>query len=120
MSFRPVPGFPNYVINRAGQVYSLKFKKIIKEKPGGLKPYPRIILYKDGERYHRWLHRLNCEVWNGPVAGKEVHHKDGNTYNYHANNLVALTHHQHLIANRKMRERRERQRAKELKAECPF
>lgn len=120
MSFRPVPGFPNYKINRDGQVYSLKRKRFVKEKPGGLKPYPRIILYHEGERFHLWCHRLNCEVWVGPVEGKEVHHKNGDTYDYRARNLVPLTPKQHIIANRKMRERRARRIAKEMKAECPF
>jgi hypothetical protein len=120
MGFRVVPGFPNYKINRAGQVYSIKSKRFIKEKPGGTRPYPRIILYKEGIRYHLWLHRLNCQVWVGPIEGKEVHHKDGDTYNYHANNLTPLTRKEHLAANRKMREKRAKELSKELKVDCPF
>ena len=120
MMFRPVPGYPNYKINRAGQVFSIKRNKFVKEKPGGLKVYPRVVLYKDGEKKHFWCHRLNCEVWVGPTEGKEVHHKNGNVLDYHARNLVPLTTKQHIIANRKMRERRMRQLSKELKKDAPF
>jgi hypothetical protein len=120
MIFRAVPDFPNYKINRAGQVYSIKRKKFIKEKPGGRKIYPRIILYKKGQRYHFWIHRLNCEVWVGPVEGKKVHHKNGIATDYHADNLIPLTHEEHLIADRKMRAKRAKKLSEQLKSECPF
>jgi hypothetical protein len=54
------------------------------------------------------------------VEGKKVHHRDGDATNYHADNLVPLTHEEHLIADRKMRAKRAKKLSEQLKAECPF
>ena len=120
MIFKPVPGFPNYTISRTGQLYSIKRKIIIKEKPGGLKLYPRVVLYLQGKRFHKWIHRLVCDIWVGAVDGKEVHHRDGNVFNYHASNLIPLSHEEHLVATKKQRAKKARERAELLKADCPF
>jgi len=120
MIFKPVPGFPNYIINRSGQLYSIKRKVIIKEKPGGTKLYPRYELWHNGQRFHKWIHRLVCDVWVSSVEGKEVHHRDGNVFNYHASNLIPLSHKEHLIATKKQREEQARLRAEKLKQDCPF
>lgn len=117
---KPVPDFPNYLITREGKLYSIKYKKLIKEKPGGLKKYPRWILYKNGQRFHHWCHRLVCAVWVGCCKDKQVHHKDGNPSNYHPKNLVPLTHEEHLEATRKLRAKMARRQSELLKQNCPF
>ena len=117
---RPVPGFPNYEMDRAGQLWSIKRKVFVKTIAGGIKKYPRYWLYNKGKRYRKWCHRLCCAIWVGPIEGKFVHHKDGDCLNFHSSNLVPLTKEEHLAADRRMRKAREKKKAEELKEGCPF
>jgi len=117
---KPVPDFPNYMITRDGNLYSIKSKKFVKEKPGGLKKYPRWELWREGHRFHRWCHRLVCAVWVGCCDGLQVHHKDANPLNYHPKNLVPLTVEEHLEATRRLRAKIARRQAEILKDNCPF
>ena len=87
---KAVPDFPNYRLTKDGKLYSLRKKKFVKEKPGGLKKYPRWELWRDGQRFHKWCHRLVCQVWVSCCIGLQVHHKNGDVLNYHPSNLVPL------------------------------
>lgn len=120
MTMKAVPDFPNYRLTKDGKLYSLRKKKFIKEKPGGLKKYPRWELWRDGQRFHKWCHRLVCQVWVSCCIGLQVHHKNGDVLNYHPSNLVPLNPEQHREADRKLRAKLARQQSKKLKESCPF
>lgn len=114
-----IVGFPNYKITSDGRVYCVKSKIFKRPKPG-FKKYLRIELWKDGERFHRWIHRLVCSHYVGSCTDKHVHHKNGNYLDNRARNLVPLTPAEHYEAHRKLKIKQARERAKQLRESCPF
>ena len=117
---KEIPEFPHYKVARDGRLFSVKRKRFVKLKLNGFKQYPRYELWKDGKRYYRWAHRIVCELWCGPCCGLNVHHKDGNALNFHADNLIPLTDKDHREYHRKLRARQMKEHDKELKKNCPF
>lgn len=60
-----IPNFPNYQINKMGDIFSVKSKrrrKLYKDKRG----YYGIALFKNGKRYKRNLHDLLLSAYVGP------------------------------------------------------
>lgn len=117
---KAIEGFPNYKITRNGKVYCIKRRLFKKEKPGGFKKYARVELFRDGVRYHKWVHRLVCEHFVGCCKDKHVHHKNGNYLDNRDTNLIPLTFTQHLAAHRKLREKERERQAREMKEGVPF
>lgn len=65
----------------------------------------------DGRRYrlknHTYLHRRVYEKTYGKIPhGFEVHHKDGNKFNNHADNLQAMRPNEHKKIHRKMKDKK--------------
>lgn len=86
----PIPGFPGYEIDEAGNVLSL-----VRHEPHFLKRkidahgYPQVALRAN------WylLHRLVLLAFRGPCPeGQEGRHLDGNPLNWHLSNLEWATH----------------------------
>lgn len=51
------------------------------------------------------VHQVVFAWFNNEIPyGKEIHHKDGNYLNNHKDNLIALTHSEHVKEHKKMRE----------------
>lgn len=117
---KEVPDFPEYRVGRDGSLFSVKKKRFVKPRYNGYKLYPRYVLWRKGRRYLRWCHRIVAEVWIGPVCELNVHHRDGNPLNFHADNLAILTFKDHKEAHRKIRAKRDREDSERLKASCPF
>ena len=96
-NWRQVEFEPNTYVSDKGRVYSVKHKKIrkldlVKNKYG---EYHRISLRIDGKDIHFQLGRLVGMIWlegYAPAKDKEleIHHKDCNSLNDAASNLVWL------------------------------
>ena len=89
-----VPDFPGYLVNKNGEVYSIKGKVI----PCRLKPkndkdgYQIVTFTKDNERKSIGIHRIVAMTYL-PNDGNlpEVNHKDGNKNNNNVDNLEWCT-----------------------------
>lgn len=91
--FVPVKGFEQeYKISPRGEVYSIKYKRIL--KPQLAVGYPRVGLYKlnTGKPIYRTIHRLLAlHFISNPEKLPEVNHKDGNRQNFSLDNLEWCT-----------------------------
>lgn len=94
-NFKPIPGFENYLISGNAEIYSLKFKKILKisiDRCKKYKLYVRITLSNKGKRKTFYLHRLVAITFiPNPENKPEVNHKDKNIYNNCKDNLEWTT-----------------------------
>src|SRR5688572_7400477 len=91
--FKPVPGFPGYWINKRGWVYTERKRIFITWFPN-VKFYPRVDLYRDGQRCRFFVHRLVAIVFNhnpDPINKTQVNHNDFDVTNPHAKNLSWMT-----------------------------
>jgi hypothetical protein len=85
--FVQVPDFPDYLVNSAGQVYSLISGKLLKPSLSS-SGYPKVNLYKDHQRHTRTVHSLVAVCWLGkPQPGMVVNHIDGDKQNNEPQNL---------------------------------
>jgi len=95
--FKPINNFEKYyLISNIGNVFSLgnnkfrkkKYLKLGKDKYG----YLYCILYKNGRRYIKKVHRLVAIAFIPNHQNKpQVNHKDGNPSNNNINNLEWVT-----------------------------
>jgi hypothetical protein len=98
----PVVGFGEgfYEVSDLGRVRSLHHgrQRILRPGTSGTsrkKGYPMLILYVDGLREKRFVHKLVAEAFIGPCPeGEEIRHKDGNHQNPAASNLLYGTSHE--------------------------
>lgn len=120
-SFRPIPYFPGYWINRKGHVYSEKSKMFLKWF-NNIKFYPRVALYANGARSQQFVHRLVAIVWvknPDPKNKLEVNHNDWNVSNPHAKNLAWMTSSENKKYNRRKPWSGEKKFINDL-LPCPF
>lgn len=92
MSFKPIPGFPGYKINRGGTIKNSS-GEIIKsrdDKDG----YKRVDLRNGGKRFTRFVHTLVNRTFNGTSG--EVDHKDNDRTNNNASNLEKVSHQENM------------------------
>jgi hypothetical protein len=92
--WRPVVGFPDYMVSDQGRVKSLKFnrEKILKQRIG-TNGYPQVVLYKEGKFYRKEVHRLVAEAFLGiPEDKLEVNHRNGVKTDNSLENLEWLSH----------------------------
>lgn len=74
-SIKEIKGFENYSISKDGEVYRNK-KKICKWIDGT--GYYQVILFKNGKKYYRRVHRLLAETYiPNPNNLPQVNHIDG-------------------------------------------
>jgi len=95
--WRPVVGFPDYMVSDQGRVASLKGRepRILQPYLNGREkyPYPSVTLHGDGGRRIRTVHGIVAEAFIGPRPdGLEVRHLDGDPDNSAASNLRYGTH----------------------------
>lgn len=87
MVVRPIPGFENYSVDKAGNVFSIKRNKFLKPGISG-NTHKYFILTKDGKSFKKYAHRLVLETYCGPCPkGFDCCHKDGNPLNNNLENL---------------------------------
>jgi hypothetical protein len=90
-------GFENiYEIDTEGNVYSLKFNKVRKLKPGKTSAgYYTVDLRKDGKSKTHYIHRLVAEAFvENPDNKPQVDHYDGDRTNNKVENLRWVSHQQ--------------------------
>ena len=84
--WRIIEEFPNYYISNLGEVKN-KNNKILKQN-NNLYGYKRIGLYKDGEQYFRYIHRLVAFAFlTSADMSYVVNHKDEDKANNCVDNL---------------------------------
>lgn len=92
--FKILDKYPNRIICDDGQIYNKNGRKL-NLKPGKGK-YLRARMYKQGEEFYTWVHRMVCYAFCGDCTNRDVHHKDRNRQNNHWWNLEILTEEEHI------------------------
>ena len=96
MKWVKIPDFPRYFINEDGEVLSkARYKQGRRLKPVlHHEGYYFVTLRKDGQSFHRNVHKLLALVFIGPPPSEkhEVNHRDGNKVNNAISNLEWVTH----------------------------
>jgi hypothetical protein len=94
---KQIPEFPGYYASRSGFIYSTRqskdgSKKKLKQSACSNGNYALVSLRKNGKTHSLMVHRLICITFNGnPPKNKSnitVSHKDGDSSNNRADNLV--------------------------------
>ena len=87
---KQIEDFPDYFIDENGEVWSNKFNKWRKLKPGLTKKgYLQVVLCKDGKEYTKKMHRLIAETFiPNPKNLPHVRHLDDNPLNNSIQNLA--------------------------------
>ena len=90
-NFIQVKDFPNYLINRNGDIYSKPYKKIMKQQVNN-DGYMGIQLTNKGNRKSFLAHRLVAmHFLKIDINRNKVNHKDGNKINNNVSNLEWVT-----------------------------
>lgn len=90
MLLTQIKDYPNYYINRYGEIYNKNFKMLKQEKGKG--GYLRVTLYKFGKSKHFLVHRLVAQTFiQNPNNLPEVNHLDNNPLNNCVDNLSWCT-----------------------------
>jgi len=85
--WRVIPNFPNYEINKLGEVRHIRFQKILKHQLNKF-GYLHVAL----SNKTKLLHRLLAETFiSNPNNLQTVNHKDGNKLNNDISNLEWMT-----------------------------
>lgn len=105
--------FGNYLVSSFGRVYSLYRNKMLRPilKKSESKYYYSVTLSVDGVLTRYRLHRLIAMLFiPNPEQKAEVHHKDCNSLNNRADNLMWVTSKEHNEIHRKLRQKGSEQR----------
>lgn len=94
-SWRPCPGFPDYVVSEDGFVRRIRTARgssagrVLRGEVMRIGYRQFSLFHGDGKRHHRLAHRLVCEAWHGPppTAQHQAAHGDGDRLNNHFTNL---------------------------------
>jgi len=91
-NWRPISGFPNYMISSEGEVWSNVRKKVLRpffDDRQRYGRYARVVLCKDGYTHKRSVHRLVAYEFIGepPHEGLVVAHKNGDPEDNRPENL---------------------------------
>ncbi len=95
--YKRMPAYPNYEINRYGEIRRFKspFKgRIMKQRLHPDKFYFLDLIDKDKKRRTVYPHKEVAKAWNINIDAEHktvVVHKDGNTLNNHSDNLEWMT-----------------------------
>lgn len=88
-----IPGASDYGVNIKGNVFNVKRMKQLKACPNGWAGYRQCsIIYDDGRRICKTVHRLVWITFNGDIPhGLEIGHIDGRKSNNALSNLELTT-----------------------------
>ncbi|CAH6421814.1 HNH endonuclease [uncultured virus] len=90
-NFKQVKDFPNYYVNKEGEIISkryLSFIKPYKNESG----YYVVSFKKNKKNIKKYLHRIVAETFiDNPQNKEQVNHRDGNPSNNHVDNLEWVT-----------------------------
>ena len=83
----PIEGFPDYLVDTSGKIYSLKTHKYLKPNYTK-KKYASVELFKDGKSKRILIHRIVAKAFiPNPNNLPQVNHIDENPSNNDVNNL---------------------------------
>lgn len=110
--FRPIRGFPNYLVNPRGRVWSWNRNRFLTGSTD--RGYKRVNLHgSDGVRCRK-VHRLVLEAFRGPCpAGMESRHLNGNPADNRLENLEWADHQTNIADKARHRMEREDESRKE-------
>lgn len=88
-----IKGYEDYIIDKYGNVFSMKYNKLKKLKPVlNSWGYPTVALCKNKKQRKVHIHKLIAENFFGTYSNKmHVNHIDGNKLNNKVNNLEIVT-----------------------------
>lgn len=87
---KKVLGFDAYAVNAEGDVFSKRGHLLCKWRDN--MGYEQVVLYKDGKRHYKRVHRLVWEAFNGPIPeGLFINHIDSQKCNNNISNLELVT-----------------------------
>ena len=85
--WRPVVGFPRYLVSNHGRIFSERSDKCLKPQPSG-NGHLRVALRRSGETHLRGVHQLVLTAFVGPCpSGQESLHYDDDPTNNLLGNL---------------------------------
>lgn len=87
---KPILDFENYSVNEYGEVFSIRGKPLCQwiDNMG----YKQVVLYRNGKRNYKRVHRLVYEAFYGKIPNKLlVNHIDEDKNNNTINNLELIT-----------------------------
>lgn len=89
LSYKQITGFPNYLINAEGKIYSLSYKKFMKTQDHNDGGQQMIQLYQNGKGIDFLVHRLVASHFlkRTDKTHNSIKHIDGNKANNNLNNL---------------------------------
>ena len=89
---KPIPGYDGYLINEAGEVFSMKRGGLLKINGGtGARGYRHVLLYHGGQRFVCAIHKLVAVTFIGDSKGLQVNHKNGDKLDNRLENLEYAT-----------------------------
>lgn len=92
-----IPNFENYKINTLGEIYNIKRNKKISTYIG-IDCYEHCVLYRNGRRYRKRVHRLMGKAFLGNP--QVVDHIDHNKSNNKLTNLRGCSHKDNIMRER--------------------
>lgn len=92
---KKILGFEHYSVNEYGEVYSTRGKPLCQWNDN--MGYRQVVLYKDGKRHYKRVHRLVYEAFFGKIPGKLIiNHIDEDKNNNNISNLEVITNAQNI------------------------
>lgn len=102
---RNILDFDAYAVNESGEVFSKRGKTLCQWKDN--MGYKQVVLYKDGKRHYKRVHRLVYEAFNGKIPDNLfINHIDSKKDNNNLLNLELVTNSEnikHFFDNNKQR-----------------
>ena len=96
-TWKAIEGYANYSVSDNGQVRNDKTGKILSPALDS-NGYRFVLLCKNGEQKHGYIHRLVAEAFiPNPDNLRDVNHRDGNKQNNRKSNLEWRTHAENII-----------------------
>lgn len=92
-TFKTIVGAKNYMAGILGEIYNIKFNRILRDCPNGWAGYRQLQVTMDnGVRKSKTVHKLVWEAFNGIVPkGLEISHIDDTKDNNCLSNLCLMT-----------------------------
>ena len=89
--WRDIPDFPNYQINRHGEIKNRHTGKIKRQQVDKRTGYLKVHLYDNGKDHYKAVHQVLGEVFLDKPRGLDINHDDGNKLNNDLSNLIPAT-----------------------------
>lgn len=104
--WREIKGFPDYAVSNMGGIKRLRASRnnrkaefVLRTEPNPKTGYVQVVLFKNGERHIKMVHRLVLEAFmvTPPSLEHQINHKDGIKHHNHVCNLEWVTCRENII-----------------------